>query len=171
MIEEHMEMAKRIGLKYASQYSKYPDECIAEAYYLVVDFFTNRQELFKQAGENYRRVLGSFIKRSLGDYFQQWRNVKQLGVIEDSGSSPDTGMLDALSGLFNNDDDASTVFKLLRGGLGYDDITTLAPHLRTAIWKLRTEHANEVRRRAKTNDSRNILEEGYEDGELLDLAG
>lgn len=147
MIVDHMEMAKRIGIKFANNYSKHPNECVAEAYCLVVDFFIEHPELYKQAGEEYMRVLGAFVKRGLRDYFQMWRSVRQLEVIDDTGAAPDTEMLDYLTGLFGNDADGIMVFNLMREGLGYDDISTLAPHLRTAIWDMRTEHANEVRRR------------------------
>lgn len=170
LILSTMELAERVGRRYAKSWKRHPDECVAEAYYQLVELFTNYKHLYDHENGGPKAVV-MFVRRGIKDYFREHR-VRPLGIDYDKATlTTDEEMLDYLSDVMRNDDDAHSVFRFIRDGVDIHDILVVEPRLRKAItrvWRqvigrLGRLDANQVQRKRIENgcDSRERCGDGY----------
>lgn len=164
VIVAHMEIAKRIGLKYAKAHGRFADEAVAEAYFWLVHFFKVDYILWEKSVRP-EWTLGVYIKRALMKYFDRLcrRNAQPLNCdrynrgeySEDEDidikeqiivRNTDEEMIEFLSGL-TNDETAWKIFALLReGNLNLFTLDMVDPSFRKVLKKLRLQVSARVHR-------------------------
>lgn len=144
-IAENMVMASRIGMKYASRNNRHPDEAIAEAYFHLVMFFTEDIRLYHANSEDYKRILGSYIKRAVMKYFERSNRQMNTLLVDKIVRNTDEEMIEFLSGLVT-DDQAFQVFHYLRNGINLMEVEMVDPLLKKIVKKLRLQVAGRIRR-------------------------
>jgi hypothetical protein len=175
LIFEHMVLAERIGQKYAARNNKLQLEAIAEAYYWLVLFFYEFESLYINNPGDCKRILGTFIKRRLIDYFERQDYLERTELKDELIRNTDEEMIEYLSGIMP-DESAFKVFHLLQHGVNFFDIEMVDPSVKKTVKRLRMQAVNRLRRikelkKAGIKVSRDIIggenacsmeDEGYE---------
>ena len=144
LITDHMELAKKIAYKYAKRKNVYRDEAVAEAYYQLCELFLVKIHVYLAAP--CQRTVGIFVKSKMVNYFE--RSMKKMEAFEGDkiNRNCDHEMIEFLSDVMGNDDEAYIVFKFMREGLNLEDIATIDPKLRKVTKKLRLQVAGRIGR-------------------------
>lgn len=146
LIFDHMEIAERIGLKYANRNSRHPDECVAECYYLLCELFLGGDYKMYLAKPEIRTVA-VYVKSRLVNYFERMARRGPDPLIEDKVTrNTDQEMVEYLSEVLGDDDKAFQVFHYLKGGLALSEIALIEPGLRKMVGKMTREVSARIRR-------------------------
>lgn len=142
LIEKYRSLAKRIALSYASRHRGryHPDECVAEAWFQLCILLYEKRHLYEAANEK-PRMVGVFVKRRLIDYFERFGTKKKKfsARIEELEIAVnfDNEMMEYLEQVMPDDLLIFSVFKLIRGGIDFFDVSTVDPRLIQICQRLR----------------------------------
>lgn len=136
LIIENMVLAERIGQKYAHRNNRYVPESVAEAYFWLVSFFYVDYRLYHANPDDYKRMLGMYIKRNIIRYFEKRGYLENTPLQDKIIRNTDEEMIDFLSEIMS-DDAAFKVFHYLRNGINLFEVELVEPNLIEICKKLR----------------------------------
>lgn len=162
-----MPLAERVGKAFARRWGKHPDECVAEAYYQLVELFENYPHLYANGGD---RAIVMFVRRGIRTYFKGWngRDATESPVgYDQAGLSSDIGMMNYLFDIFPHENDAFQVFEWLKNGVNLMDVEIVEPRLRRTVIRIWRQVIGRVKRLEELNASQNKVRNGQdrEDGD------
>jgi hypothetical protein len=167
LILQNLELAERVGRKYASRHKKHIDECVAEAYFQLCMFFQDTK--LWDASKVPERTLACFIKRNIKDYFRDMNKAGWLGLsldlettIDDSPTTLaatiidpqlDSEMLEYLSEVMADDNLAFEAFNYLKLGISLGDVSLMGLHLRKIASRIRFQVTGRLKRLKSLQDA------------------
>jgi hypothetical protein len=130
-----MSLAARVGRAFARRWAKHPDECVAEAYYQLVELFTNYKHLHDHGGD---KAIVMFVGRGIRTYFKGWNGKDQMAPLSGELYKPtnDISMMNYLYDIFPNEHDAFLVFDWLKNGVDLNDVEIVEPRLRRTVIRI-----------------------------------
>lgn len=175
LILENMVLAERIGQKYAHRNNRLQAEAVAESYFWLVSFFYIDHRLYTSNPDDFKRTLGTYIKRALIKYFERRGYLENQPLVDKVVRNTDEEMIEFLSGLMP-DEDAFKVFHYLRQGVNFFEIDIVDPRLIKVVKKLRLQVVNRLRRIKELKDagikvSRDVIDAVPMEDEGLEAGG
>lgn len=145
----NLDLATRIGKKYAYKQSKYEPECIAEAFYQLTVFAKTKLVLYNEADipEAYLRVS---IYRGISKYFSYRSEMPDTEIQYKTIAYSEFEMIDWLESHFPADPD---IFRHLREGFDLDDLEHLKKINRRTIRDLNKKRKARLKQLKRVEDA------------------